>query len=90
MGIYDQGVNGRMASDPQFAEAEKEVRSLERRFNILKPEVDTLEARVKSLTEYGGQAPRAQWEFDQARARLADLRAKLEEAWANRDALLKK
>jgi len=88
VGFYDKGVNGKMESDPEFAKAELEVRHLERQLNTLKPEVDLLESRVKNLTESGSYAGRAQLELDQKRTRLSDVRTKLEEAWANRDALL--
>lgn len=90
MGLYDKGVNGKMESDPEFAKAELEVRDLERQLNILKPEVDALESRVKNLTESGSYAGRAQFELDQKRTRLSDVRTRLEGAWANRDELLKR
>lgn len=88
--LYDSVVNAKMQSDPEFAQVEQEVRSIENAINQLRPRVPGLEATLRGLTESGAYAGRTQMEVDQVRASLAELETRHRGAMANRDALLKK
>lgn len=99
MGSYTVGsLQHRMTLDPQYRDAETVVRTLERKFNVTKSEVEQLEKVVLSLRDTAQTADlsqrqlwnlaRAERELGQKRIDLADTRELLESAWKSRDALL--
>ncbi len=82
-----------MKTDSAFAEIEREVRRLEKEFDLKKREVADLESRIAGLkASFKGAeiVQRAEGELDRARTSLAETHEKLKEAWAARDALIAK
>lgn len=101
MGLYDKGPNAQM-SDPRFAKSEIRVRDFENQLNKLSPRVDELTIQVGDLSRQvrfsDSDSPAGQrlaFALNQSRAdlnvateTLADVRAQLAEAVAERDALI--
>lgn len=86
--LYSAGLFRRMQSDPVFLAADDLVRSLLLRLNLEKRSVEGFENRIRDPRSTFCEIGNAQFELDQARKRLADLRTEFEVAKKKRNSLL--
>lgn len=88
--LYSAGLFLRMQSDPAFRAADDLVRSLLLRLKLEERSVEGFENLIRDPRSTFLQIANAQFELDQARKRLADLRTEFEAAKKQRDSLLEK